>query len=112
MVVVKLDDPVFKELKILKRSEFLEIPENYRGPALFNKKIMTAMLPGEGTTLSFENVHFIVVGDKQRLHKFEIWREHRLIGECELTDYAAKKSNCASNAAFCFRRIGKGEQWP
>lgn len=112
MVVVKLDDPVFKELKILKRSEFLAIPENYRGRALFDKKIQTAMLPGEGTTLSFENVHFIVVGDNQRLHKFEIWREHRLIGECELTDYAAKKANCASNAAFCFRRIGKGEQYP
>lgn len=106
MITVKLSDEVFKELYILTKSEYDKIPDGYKGPSVFDKNIRTAFLPGHGTTLFFENKHFIVVNDREPQRKYIIWRNHKVIGECMLTSAAAKRANMATNAEFYFEREG------
>lgn len=100
MITVKLNDEIFTELHILKKSEFDRIGSDYKGTAMFDRKIKTAFLPGYGTTLFFENKHFIIIGDREPVKKFAIWRNHKVIGYCEITEEARQKNNGASNAEF------------
>lgn len=102
MVTVKLEDDIFKKLHILKKSEYEKIGEDFKGTAIFDRSIKTAFLPGYGTTLFFENKHFIIINDREPVRKFAIWRNHKVIGYCEITKRAADKANGASNAEFYF----------
>lgn len=100
MTTIKLNDEIFKELHILKKSEYEAIGKDYRGTSISDKSIKTAFLPGYGTTLFFENKHFIIIDDKEPLERFAIWRNHKVIGYCEITESARQKNNGASNAEF------------
>lgn len=100
MTTVKLDDEIYKELHIIKKSEWME--NQYTGNAVFDKSIKTAFLPGYGTTLFFENRHFIIINDNSPTERYAIWRNHKVIGHCDLTKYAAKKANDAANAELYF----------
>ena len=100
MITVKLNDETFKELHILKKSEYDAIRDDYKGPSVFDKSIRTAFLPGYGTTLFFENRHFIIINDREPVKKYAIWRNHKVIGYCEITKKARQKNNGASNAEF------------
>ena len=48
-------------------SDYKGIFSDYRGTQPWHKGRRTAMLPGEGTTLSLEGVHFLVEGDYTHL---------------------------------------------
>ena len=100
MMTIKLNDEIFKELHILKKSEWDRIGNDYKTTATFDKRIKTAFLPGYGTTLFFENKHFIIINDREPVKKFAIWRNHKVIGYCEITEKARQKNNGASNAEF------------
>ena len=102
MEKIKLNNDKYKELCIVKKSEYDKIDNDYKGVALFDKSIKCAMLPCDGCVLSFENVHFIIINDNEPTKKFAIWRDHKVIGYCNITSKAAKKANCASNAEFYF----------
>lgn len=59
-------------MKILSKKEFAEIREDYKGVCLGRdipewKGRRTVFLPGEGTTLSVEGVHFLVIDDYSHL---------------------------------------------
>ena len=79
MTTIKLNDEIFKELHILKKSEWDKIGNDYKGTSIFDKSIKTAFLPGYGTTLFFENKHFIIINDREPVKKFAIWRNHKVI---------------------------------
>ena len=64
METVKLNDEIFTELHILKKSEWDAICNDYKGPSIYDKSVKTAFLPGYGTTLFFENKHFIIINDR------------------------------------------------
>ena len=100
MVTVKLNDDTYTELHILKESEWNELM--YKDVSIFDKSIKTAFLPGYGTTLFFENKHFIIIDDKKLLKKYAIWRNHKVIGYCEINKEAADKANKSTNAVFYF----------
>lgn len=102
MKTIKLDDPVFNELHIITKAEYEKIPHDYKSTATFDKKIKCAFLPGYGTTLFFENRHFIIIDDKNPLKHFYIWRNHKIIGECDITTETKEKANKATNAKFYF----------
>ena len=92
MTTIKLNDDIFKELHILKKSEYDKIGRDYKGTAIFDKNIKTAFLPGYGTTLFFENKHFLIINDWEPVKKFAIWRNHKVIGYCEITEKARQKN--------------------
>ena len=100
MTTIKLSDELYKELHILKKSEYDAIGDDYKGHSIFDKSIKTAFLPGYGTTLFFENRHFIIINDREPVKKFAIWRNHKVIGYCEITEKARQKNNGATNAEF------------
>ena len=100
MTTIKLNDEIFKELHILKKSEWDKIGNDYKGTSIFDKSIKTAFLPGYGTTLFFENKHFIIIDDREPVKKFAIWRNHKVIGYCEITEKARQRNNGANNAEF------------
>lgn len=100
MITIKLNDDTYTELHILKESEWNELM--YKDVSIFDKSIKTAFLSGYGTTLFFENRHFIIINDKKPLKKYAIWRNHKVIGYCEITKEAADKANKATNAEFYF----------
>lgn len=100
MVTVKLNDDIYTELHILKESEWNELV--YKDVSIRDKSIRMAFLPGYGTTLFFENRHFIINNDKKPLKKYAIWRNHKVIGYCEITKEAADKANKANDAEFYF----------
>lgn len=100
MKTIQLNDEVYKEFHILTKSQFSKMI--YTGTAVFDKNIKTAFLPGYGTTLFFENRHFIIISDNAPTKTFAIWRNGKVIGYCEITKAAVDKANCATNAEFYF----------
>lgn len=100
MKTIKLNDEIFNELHILTKSEWDAIGNDYKSTAIFDKRIKTAFLPGYGTTLFFENRHFIIINEREPVKKFAIWRNHKVIGYCEITEKARQKNNGANNAEF------------
>lgn len=102
MKTIKLNDETYKELHILTKEEYNHIGKDYKGKSVYDASIKTAFLPGYGTTLFFENRHFIIINDKEPLKKYAIWRNHKVIGHCEITIKAAEKANKANNAEFYF----------
>lgn len=102
MTTIKLNDDIFKELHILKKSEWDRIGDDYKTTASFDKRIKAAFLPEYGTTLFFENKHFLIINDCEPVKKFAIWRNHKVIGYCEITERARQKANGANNAEFYF----------
>jgi hypothetical protein len=102
MKTIKLNDEIFKEFHIIKKSEYDKICEDYKSTAIFDKKIKCAFLPGYGTTLFFENIQFVIINDNEPTKKYAIWRNHNVIGYCDITEKTAKHANGASNAKFFF----------
>lgn len=102
MKTIKLNDEIYKELHILTKEEYNRIGNDYKGKSILDKNVRTAFLPGYGTTLFFENIHFIIINDKEPLEKYAIWRNHKVIGYCEITKKSAEKANGANNAVFYF----------
>ncbi len=100
MITFNLNDEVYNELHIIKRSEWAK--NQYTGKASFDSSIKTAFLPGYGTTLFFENRHFLIVADNAPVKHYAIWRNHKIIGHCDITTAAAEKANKANNAEFYF----------
>lgn len=112
MTTIKLNDEIFKELHILKKSEWDIIDNDYKS-TFDDKHVRSAFLPGYGTTLFYEHKHFIIINDREPVKKFAIWRNHKVIGYCELTENARQKNNGASNAVFYigFDPITKPEKY-
>ena len=110
MKKIQLSDENKSVLHILTRKEWEEIPNDYKTDyivdytkkEIIDKTIKSAFLPGYGTTLFFENRHFLIIDDKKPLKKYAIWRNHEVIGYCDITEKAAKHANGASNAKFYF----------
>lgn len=102
-----LDDDTYKELFVLTKSEYEAIDADYRSHASFDKSIRTAFLPGYGTTLFFENRHFLVIDEKEPVREYEVWRYQKIIGHCQITKRAADKANRASNCAFYLEPVKK-----
>lgn len=100
MTTIKLNDEIFNELHIIKKSEWDRIGDDYKCKALFDNRVNAAFLPGHGTTLFFENKNFTIINDREPVKKFAIWRDHKVIGYCEITEKARQKNNGASNAEF------------
>lgn len=100
MTTIQLDDETYKELYIIKKSEWVK--NQYTGTAIFDKSIKAAFLPGHGTTLFFENLHFLIIADNAPTKRYAIWRNHRIIGHCFISKEAAEKANGANNAEFFF----------
>ena len=100
MQTIKLNDEIYKDFHILTESEYNAL--GYTGQSIRDKSIKCAFLPGCGTVLYFENIHFLIIPDREPVQKFAIWRNHKVIGYCEITKKAAEKANAANNAAFYF----------
>ena len=100
MKKIQLSDENKSILHILTREEWAKIDSDYKIASIYDKNIKCAFLPGYGTTLFFENRHFLIVDDKKPLKKYAIWRNHEVIGYCELDKSTADKANKASNAYF------------
>lgn len=74
-------------MKIISKAEFDRIPKDYKGiyediqgtnPEWKGRR--TAFLPGEGTTLSVEGIHFIVDGDSSHLPVLD--KANACVGAC------------------------------
>lgn len=110
MKKIQLSDENKSILHILTKEEWEEIPNDYKTDyivdytkkEIIDKTIKSAFLPGYGTTLFFENRHFLIVDDKKPLKKYAIWRNHEVIGYCEIDKATADKANRANNAYFYF----------
>lgn len=102
MQTIILNDEIYKELHILTKSEFDGIPNDFKGESIREKGVKCAFLPGRGTVLYFENIHFLIISEREPLEKFAVWRNHKVIGYCEITRKAADKANAAQNAVFYF----------
>ena len=110
MKKIQLSDENKSILHILTKKEWEEIPNDYKTDyivdytkkEIIDKTIKSAFLPGYGTTLFFENRHFLIINDKKPLKKYAIWRNHEVIGYCEIDKATADKANKASNAYFYF----------
>lgn len=100
METIKLNDDIYTEFHILKRSEWDAIGKDYKGNSIYDSSVKMAFLPGYGTTLFFENKHFLIIDDREPVEKFAIWRNHKVIGYCEITEKARQKNNGANNAVF------------
>lgn len=100
MTTVKLNDGIYKELHIFKKSDWAKM--GYTDVSINDKTIKTAFLPGYGTTLFFENMHFLIIPDNAATKTFAIWRNHKVIGYCDITKEVADKANKANNAIFYF----------
>lgn len=97
---------------ILDRSEYEAIPSDYKTDFIVDYKkpldqaidysIRSAFLPGLGAVLYVENRHFLVIDKKQPIKKFAIWRNHKVVGYCNITQEAADKANKANNAFYYF----------
>lgn len=97
---------------ILDRSEYEAIPSDYKTnyivdyskplDQVFDYSIKSAFLPGLGAVLYVENRHFLVIDKKQPIKKFAIWRNHKVVGYCNITQEAADKANKANNAFYYF----------
>lgn len=102
MQKIKLNDEIYEDFYILTKSEYEAIGSDYRGQSIRDNSIKCAFLPGCGTVLYFENIHFLIIADREPVEKFAIWRNHKVIGYCEITKKAAEKANAANNAVFYF----------
>ena len=110
MKKIQLSDENKSILNILTKEEWEEIPNDYKTDyivdytkkEIIDKTIKSAFLPGYGTTLFFENRHFLIIDDKKPLKKYAIWRNHKVIGYCDLDEKTAKKANKANNSVFWF----------
>ena len=110
MKKIQLSDENKSILHILTKKEWEEIPNDYKTnyivdytkKEIIDKTIKSAFLPGYGTTLFFENRHFLIIDDKKPLKKYAIWRNHKVIGYCDLDEKTAKKANKANNSVFWF----------
>lgn len=102
MQEIILNDDNYKHLYILTESEYNNIDDDYKGQSIQDKSIKCAFLLGCGTVLYFENIHFLIISEREPVQKFAIWRNHEVIGYCEITKKAAEKANAANNAAFYF----------
>lgn len=49
-----------------------------------------------------DNKENLIVDDTKPLKKYAIWRNHEVIGYCEIDKATADKANRASNAYFYF----------
>ena len=110
MKKIQLSDENKSVLHILTKKEWEEIPNDYKTDyivdytkkEIIDKTIKSAFLPGYGTTLFLENRHFLIINDKKPLKKYAIWRNHEVIGYCEIDKATADKANRANNAYFYF----------
>lgn len=102
MQTIKLNDEIYKDFHILTESEFDRIGSDFKGESLRDKGVKCAFLPGCGTVLHFENIHFLIISEREPVERFAIWRNHKVIGYCEITKKAANKANAAKNAVFYF----------
>lgn len=100
MTTIELNDEIYKELHIIKKSEWEKM--GYTGISIHDKRVRTAFLPNYGTTLFFENMHFLIIPDNAKTKTFAIWRNHKVIGYCDIAKEVAEKANCANNAVFYF----------
>lgn len=100
MTTIQLNDEIYKELYIVKKSEWAK--NQYTNTAMFDRSIKTAFLPGHGTTLYFENRHFLIVADNAPTKRYAIWHNHKVIGYCDIPKEVAEKANGANNAEFYF----------
>ena len=100
MTTIKLNDEIFDKLFILKKSEWDAIDDDYKSKSIYDESVKMAFLPGYGTTLFFENKHFLIIDDREPVEKFAIWRNHKVVGYCEITEKARQKNNGANNAIF------------
>nr|DAS60346.1 MAG TPA: hypothetical protein [Caudoviricetes sp.] len=101
MQVIKLNDDIYSDFIIYTASEWKK--EVYKDRDIFDKTIRVNLIASErGTTLIFENKHFLVVPDNAILKKYAIWRNHKVIGYCELDEKTAQKANKANNSVFWF----------
>ena len=107
MQKIILDNDAYQELFVLTETEYLSIPKDYRGFASFDKRIRVSFLPGFGTTLFYENKHFLVINENEPIKDYEIWRYRRIIGHCQIPARVANKANAASNAEFYFKLAKK-----
>lgn len=110
MKKIQLSDENKSILHILTKKEWEEIPNDYKTnyivdytkKEIIDKTIKSAFLPGYGTTLFFENRHFLIIDDNKPLKKYAIWRNHEVIGYCDLDEKTAQKANKANNSVFWF----------
>lgn len=101
MQKIKLNDDIYSDFIIYTASEWKK--EVYKGRDIFDKTIRVNLIAGErGTTLIFENKHFLIVSDNAILKKYAIWRNHKVIGYCDLDEKTARKANKANNFTFYF----------
>lgn len=98
MNIIKLNDEIHKEIYILTKIEYSKLM--YREISATGRKM--AFLPGKGTTLFFENKHYFIIDDKKPLKAFAIWRNHKVIGYCYLTEETAERANADKEAFFYF----------
>ena len=97
---------------ILDRSEYEAIPSDYKTNYIVDYSkpldqvcdysIKSAFLPGLGAGLYVENRHFLIIDKKEPVKKFAIWRNHEVVGYCNITQEAADKANMANNAFYYF----------
>lgn len=95
MQKIKLNDDIYSTFIIYTASEWKK--EVYKSHDIYDKTIRVNLITGKrGTTLIFENKHFLVVSDNA------IWRNYKVIGYCELDEKTAQKANKANNSVFWF----------
>lgn len=100
MKTILLNDEIYKELHIIKKSEWAKMGNKHK--SLSHNDVYCAFLPGYGTTLFFENKHFLIVPDNANIKTFAIWRNGSVIGYCDISQEVADRANNAENATFYF----------
>lgn len=105
MQVIKLNDEIYSDFFVLTESEYNAIGNDYKGRKLLDNSVRCAFLPGRGTILYFENIHFLIIEDHAPVRDFAIFRDHRVIGHCNITHKAADMANMANNAVFHFENM-------
>ena len=94
------DGFTYEELVLIPKKEWGEI--QYRSQDPTDPSIRIAMLPGQGTVPSLENVHFLIIPDGKKCKTYAIWCNNKIVGYCDIPPCVRQKANTASNAVFYF----------
>lgn len=101
MQKVKLNDDVYTYFLVYTKSEWEK--EQYKDISIDDSTIRCNLINDKrGTVCIFENKHFLIVPDNAILKEYAIWRNHKVIGYCELDEKTAQKANKANNCTFYF----------
>lgn len=90
----------YMELALIPQKEWDGMQYTSEDPT--DPSVRIATLPGQGTTLSMENIHFLIIPERKKCKTYAIWCNGKIVGYCDIPPCVRQKANTAKNAVFYF----------